>query len=317
MIPVLAAEPSLTWDLVRDVRQLLEYPFMVNALRAGTIVAVTAGCVGWFMVLRRQAFAGHTLAVVGFPGASGAVLVGASADLGFFAFAVAAALAIGLLAPPGRRGGSQEAALIGTVQAFALACGFLFSSLYRGNLGGVDALLFGSFLGITTGQVLAIGLLCLGALAALAAMARPLLFASIDPEVAAARGVPVRLLGTVFLVVLGVAAGGAGRITGSLLVFALLVLPPATAQRLTARPGLGVALSAGLAVAVTWVALGLAYYSTRPFGFYLTTVAFGLYLLAGLASRLRSTPTPSSALAAGAGARAGAGGTAGAARAAG
>src|SRR5437667_1516878 len=118
MSVVLAAEPRLTWNLVSDVRQLLEFPFMVNAVRAGTIIAVTAGIVGWFMVLRRQAFAGHTLALIGFPGAAGAVLLGLSAQLGFFAFCVGGALVIGAVSATGRVSLSGESALIGVVQAF-------------------------------------------------------------------------------------------------------------------------------------------------------------------------------------------------------
>jgi zinc/manganese transport system permease protein len=274
--------PHLSWDVVADVRQLLQFPFMVNALRAGTIVAVTAGLVGWFMVLRGQTFAGHTLALVGFPGAAGAVLLGVSAHLGFFAFCTAAALVIAAVPHSGGQRFRQESAVIGTVQAFALACGFLFVSLYRGNLNGIDALLFGSFLGITRAQVLTLAVLAAATLAGLAAMARPLLFASVDPDVAAARGVPVAALSAAFLVLLGVAAAATSQITGSLLVFALLVLPAATAQRLTARPGLGAGLSVALALAVTWLGLALGYYSSRPIGFYVTTIAFAGYLVAHL-----------------------------------
>jgi zinc/manganese transport system permease protein len=280
------AHPTVTWDLVRDVRQLFEFPFMVNAFRAGTIVAVTAGVIGWFMVLRRQAFAGHTLAVVGFPGAAGAILLGVSAHLGFFAFCIAAGLVIAAVPAPGRRGFTTETAVIGTVQAFALASGFLFTSLYRGNLAGMSALLFGSFLGITNAQVVTIAVVAALALGAVALIARPLLFASIDPDVAAARGVPVGALSVAFLLLLGVAAAATSQITGSLLVFALLVLPAATAQRVTARPGAGVALSAGLALAVTWLGLALGYYSTRPIGFYVTTIAFAVYLGAQVVTRV-------------------------------
>jgi zinc/manganese transport system permease protein len=284
---VLAADPRFTWDLVRDLRQLFEFPFMVNAFRAGTIVAVVAGCVGWFMVLRRQTFAGHTLAVVGFPGAAGAVLIGVSAQAGFFAFCIAAALVIAALPQSGQRSFSEESAVIGTVQSFGLACGFLFVSLYRGNLNGINALLFGSFVGITSAQVAVLAALGAVAISLLAVMARPLLFASIDPDVAAARGVPVRVLAAGFLVLLGAAAAATSQITGSLLVFALLVLPAATAQRITDRPGLGVALSVGIALAVTWAGLAFAYYSTYPIGFYVTTIAFGLYLATNLGAVAR------------------------------
>ncbi len=287
MTVAVGLEPELTWNLVADVRQVLVYPFMVNAFRAGTIVAVLAGLVGWFMVLRRQSFAGHTLALVGFPGAAGAVLLGASATAGFFAFTVAAALVIALV-PAAGRGSGEESAVTGTVQAFALACGYLFVSLSGGFLNEANALLFGSFLGITERQVLVLLLAALGAVAVLAVIGRPLLFASVDPAVAAARGVPVRLLSGAFLVLLGAAAAEASQITGTLLVFTLLVVPAAAAQALTPRPVAGLLLTVAIGVAVTWVALFVAYFSPYPIGFFLTTVAFGVYLLAGGWRRLRA-----------------------------
>jgi zinc/manganese transport system permease protein len=281
-------EPGLTWNLVADVRQMWAFPFMVNAFRAGTIVAVLAGLVGWFMVLRRQSFAGHTLALVGFPGAAGAVLLGASATAGFFAFTVAAALVIALVPAAGGRGPSEESAVTGTVQAFALACGYLFVSLSGGFLNEANALLFGSFLGITGRQVLVLLVVAVGAAAVLAVVGRPLLFASVDPAVAAARGVPVRLLSGAFLVLLGAAAAEAAQITGTLLVFTLLVVPAAAAQALTPRPVAGLLLTVAIGVAVTWVALFVAYFSPYPIGFFLTTVAFAVYLLAGGWRRLRA-----------------------------
>jgi zinc/manganese transport system permease protein len=279
-------DPQLTWDLVADVRQLFEFPFMVNAFRAGTVVAIVAALIGWFMVLRRQTFAGHTLALVGFPGASGAVLVGLSASIGYFAFCIAAALVIAALPRYQQNGYGEETAVIGTVQAFGLGAGFLFVSLYKGNLNGISALLFGSFLGITTTQVLTLAAVGLVAVTVLAMLARPLLFASIDPDVAAARGVPVRALGTAFLLLLGIAAAETSQITGSLLVFALLVLPAATAQTLTTRPGCSVALTVGIGLAVTWFGLGIAYYTPYPIGFWVTTIAFGAFVLARVARAL-------------------------------
>jgi zinc/manganese transport system permease protein len=263
------------------LRDLFTYPFMVNAFRAGTIVAVLSAALGWFMVLRRQTFAGHTLSLVGFPGAAGAVLLGVSPAIGFFGFCIVAGLIIGSPAP---RAATvtyrEESALIGTVQAMALACGFLFVSLYHGNLNGLTSLLFGSFLGITAGQVTALLAVAAGALVALAVAARPLLFASLDPEVATASGVPVRALGLGFLVLLGVAVAETSQITGSLLVFALLVLPPATAHVITGRPVLGVAISIVLAVAVTWAGLVVAYYTPYPTGAFITTFSFGIYAVA-------------------------------------
>ena len=276
-------------DLSYDYRLMFSYHFMVTAFRAGTIVAVLAGALGWFMVLRRQSFTGHTLSVVGFPGAAGAVLVGVSTQWGYFAFSVAAAVAIGLITRPTSGAGtsySAESAIVAMVQASALAAGFLFYNLYHGFLGGVETLLFGTFLGIDNTQVLTLALLAFGVLAVLAVIARPLLWASIDPSTAEASGLPVRVLGTVFLVLLGIAVASASQITGSLLVFALLVAPPAAAQRLTARPGISLALAVGFAVLITWAALVAAFFSPYPIGFWLTTFAFGLFAVASGGRRL-------------------------------
>ena len=147
------ADTGLTWNLVGDVRRLLEFHFMVNAFRAGTIVAVVAAVIGWFMVLRRQTFAGHTLSIVAFPGASAAILIGIGAAWGYFGFCVPPRSSSPPYLGGGGHGLSEESAVIGTVQAFALACGFLFVTLYHGLLQGASALLFGTFLGITDGQV--------------------------------------------------------------------------------------------------------------------------------------------------------------------
>jgi zinc/manganese transport system permease protein len=277
----MSGDPRLSWNVVDDVRQLLEFHFMRNALLAGTVVAILAGVIGWFMVLRRQAFAGHTLAVVGFPGAAGAVWLGISATAGYFGFCIAAALIIaGLPRDASGAPRSEESAVIGVVQAFALACGFLFVSLYKGFLGGVNALLFGSFLGITDEQVIALVAVAVATLIVFAVIGRPLLFSSVDAQVAAARGVPVRLLSTLFLVLLGVTAAAVSQITGSLLVFALLVMPAATAQRLTTRPGRSVITSVVIALIVTWLGLGVAYFSIYPIGFYVSTFAFTGFVLA-------------------------------------
>jgi zinc/manganese transport system permease protein len=274
---------------------MFQYTFMVNALRAGTVVAVVSGAMGWFMVLRRQTFAGHTLSLVGFPGAAGAILLGLSPALGYFGFCIAAGLVIAMASPPvGSAVYSEESAVIGSVQAFALASGFLFVNLYHGNLNGLTGLLFGSFLGITSDQVLYLVAVAVPALAALGLIARPLLFASVDPEVAAAAGVPVRSLAVIFLLLLAVAAAETSQITGSLLVFALLVLPPATAQVITGRPLMGVGLSVALGVAVTWVGLAMAYYTPYPTGAFITTLSFVAYVLARtarwFAGRARSLP---------------------------
>lgn len=283
-------KPQLTWNLFADFSHAWQYAFMVNAFRAGLIVAVLSGLVGWYMVLRRQSFVGHTLAIIGFPGAAGAAFFGVSVGYGLFGVILVAAVLIGLVGAAGGQGYSTESAVTGTVQAFLLACGYLFVSLYGGFLSGANALLFGSFLGITAGQVKLLAIVALVTLIVLALIARPLFFTSVDPSVASARGVPVRGLSITFLLLLGAAAAEVSQITGSLLVFALLVVPPATAQILTTRTLWSVTLSVVIGVVVTWLSLLLAYYfESLPVGFFVTSIAFTTYLLALLGRRLRTT----------------------------
>jgi zinc/manganese transport system permease protein len=298
------SNPSLSWNLISDVHELLEYQFMVDALQAGTIVAVMAGVVGWYMVLRRQSFAGHTIAVMAFPGASGAALVGLPTALGYYLACGIAALSIGRAGGARTRGRGSESAAIGVVQVAGLAAGFLFLSLYSGVLEQLETLLFGTFLGIDGNQVLTLLLVAGAVLAAIAAIGRPLLLASLDPEVASARGVPVRALDVGFLLLLGLAVAATSQITGALLVFALLVAPPAAAQALTPRPGRSLVLSVVFALLVTWAGLGVSYFSIYPLGFFVTTFAFGLYALAKLARRAgarsprNASPPPATASAA-------------------
>ena len=284
--------PSLSPNPIDDVRQLFTYPFMVNALEAGTIVAVLAGVVGWYVVLRRQTFASHTLSVMAFPGAAGAALAGLPTALGYYVACTAAALAIGGTDRGGQGGRGRfaqggESAVIGTVQTVGLAAGFLFLSLNQAVLGGPETLLFGTFLGITRGQVLVLLLVALAALATLTALARPLIFASVDREVARASGVPVALLDALFLVVLGLAIAATSQLTGALLVFALLVAPAAAAQQLTLRPLAGLVLTVVLALVTVWLALAIAYFSVYPVGFYVTTIGFVIYVVARVVSHHR------------------------------
>lgn len=287
--------PSLQPDLITDLRELVAYPFMVSALEAGTIVAIVAAVAGWFLILRRQAFTGHTLSVMAFPGASGAALIGAPVALGYYVACGAAALALAVPGLGSRRGGrpghapgrSGETAVIGTVQTVGLAAGFLFLSLNASVLAAPDALLFGTFLGITEGQVLGLALVGLGVLVTLAVIGRPLLFASVDREGARAGGVPVGVLDAGFLLVLGLAIAATSQITGALLSFALLVAPPAAAQQLTQRPGRGLVLSVAIGLVTVWLALAAAYFTVYPVGFYATSISAVIYVAARAARRTR------------------------------
>jgi zinc/manganese transport system permease protein len=285
----MGTDPHLTWNLARDLSEVLEYHFMVNALVAGGVVAVMAGLLGWLMVLRSETFAGHTLSMMAFPGASGAALIGVAATWGYFVFCVAGGLVIGRFSGGRGRSWSEQSAVIGSVQALALGLGFLFVSLYGGVLGNLDNLLFGTFLGISNGQVLVLVGVAVVAVVALAVLGRPLMFASVDADVASAKGVPVRVLGIVFLMLLGLAVAATSQITGVLLVFALLLMPAASAQAITARPGLSLVLTVAIGLAVVWLGLGIAYFSVYPAGFFVTTISFAVYLGVQVGVWVRST----------------------------
>jgi zinc/manganese transport system permease protein len=275
--------PEFSWNPVDDVRWMWSLPSMVDAYRAGVVVAVLAGVVGWFMVLRRQTFAGHSIAVTGFPGAAAAVYLGLSATLGYFGFCLGSALVIALLSRGGGVGVGERAhssALIAVVQALALAAGALFLELYGGFLGNTSAFLFGDFLGITGTDVLVLGVVAVAVLAVLAALGRRLLFASVDPAVAAARGVSVRRTNVLFLLVLGATVAEVSKFTGSLLVFALMVMPAAAAQQLTARPARSLALTVLIGLLVTWFGLAWSYFGNEATGFTITTLAFACYVAA-------------------------------------
>ena len=275
--------PSLSPNPITDVRALFQFPFMVNALEAASIVAVLAAVCGWYVVLRRQVFAGHTLSVLAFPGATGAALIGLPISLGYYLACGAGALSIGASRSSTGRSYGGETAAIGTVQAVGLGLGFMFLSLNHAVLSGFESLLFGTFLGVSQHQVVVLGAVALLTVGLMALIWRPLLFATLDPEVARTRGVPVRVLDVAFLLILGLAVAAASQITGVLLVFALLVAPAAAAQQITMRPLAGLALSVCFALLVAWLGLGVAYFSIYPVGFFITTFAFGLYVLVRLA----------------------------------
>ena len=279
---------GLSPDPITDLRELFAFPFMVNALEAGTIVAVLASVVGWYVVLRRQTFAGHTLSVMAFPGAAGAALAGLPTALGYYLACGGAALLMRGARGSARRSYGTETATIATVQAMGLAGGYLLLSVNNAVLGGTETLLFGTFLGVSRGQVLTLLIVAAIALTVVALSARPLLLETIDPEAARARGLPVAGLDAGFLLVLAAAVAATSQITGALLVFALLVAPAAAAQQLTMRPGIGLLLSVLFGLAIVWLGLGIAYFSIYPVGFYVTSLAFAVFLASRLTRAVRT-----------------------------
>ena len=267
-----------SWDLVADVQLLLQFHFMQNALVVGTLVAILGGAVGYFVVLRGQSFAAHMLSQVGFPGAAAATLLHASPVAGLIVFCVGSALGIGLLGRELDTGRRFEAATVGTILAFSLGLGLLFFHLFAGSAQGIYTFLFGAILGISDGDVLITLVTTVLSLAVLTVLGRPLIFASIDPDVAEARGVPLRAISMAFLVLVALAVAVTVQIVGTLLIFALLVAPGAAAQQLTARPGLGLLLTVALSLLVTWAGLSVAYFTVYPAGFLITSFAFGTYV---------------------------------------
>jgi zinc/manganese transport system permease protein len=224
-------------------------------------------------------FTSDALGHVAFTGGLGGVLAGFPLLGSVFVSTIGGALAIGSLG--GRARGRDVA--VGTVFAWVLGLGVLCLSLYSTSRSGASGILgvtvlFGSILSLQSGQALTAALAGIAISAALLAISRPLLFASIDPEVAATRGVPVRLVTAVFLVLVGATVAEAVQAVGALLIFALLVTPAAVAQNLTARPYRGMVLSASLAVAFVWLGLGLAFYIPYPVSFFITALAFGAYI---------------------------------------
>jgi zinc/manganese transport system permease protein len=265
---------GFSWNLFEDISNQLQYAFMAHAYAAGIIVAIVAGVVGYFVVLRSLSFAAHALSHIGFAGATGAVVLGVSPIFGLLVFTIGGAVGMGTL---GKRLHGRDVA-IGTVLAWTLGLGVLFLSLYTGYATEAYALLFGEILGISQRDVLVTLISGVITLAAIAVLYRPLLFASVDAEVAEARGLPVQFLSVAFMVVLAVAVSVAVQVVGILLIFALLVTPAAITEHLTARPGRAMALSVLFALLFTLIGLFVSFYIPYPVSFFITTFAFFTYV---------------------------------------
>jgi zinc/manganese transport system permease protein len=273
--------PPFTLNLWQDIQVMLSYGFMRQALLAGTILSIVAGLVGYFVVLRHQAFAGESLSDVAFTGALGGAAFGINPLLGLIGTTVVVALVMGGF---GERLRGRDVA-IGTVLAWVLGLGVLFLSLFTAHASGTGTgfsgvtVLFGNIFGISTDQEHTIELISGLATLALIIIARPLLFASLDPDVAAARGVPVRMLGLGFMVLLAVTVSEATMAVGALLVFALLLLPAAIAHQVTSRPYVALLLSAVFAVALTWLGITIGFYTGYPSSVCISLLSFVSYVV--------------------------------------
>ncbi len=265
--------------VVSPVGSILSHPFMRTAFGAGTVIALSCGLVGYFVVLRSQVFTGDALSHVAFTGSLGALVVGLNPRLGLFASTALVAAGMALLGGRGR----ADDVVIGSVFAWILALGVFFLSLFTATKSGANgiagvAVLFGSIFGLSSSDAAVAIVVGVAVCAALLAIARPMLFASIDESVASARGIPVRWLGALFLVLVGVTAAEATQAVGALPLLGLLAAPAAAAQRLTDRPYHGLALSGALSVAAMWAGIALAYFvPSVPASFAIVASAVGLF----------------------------------------
>ncbi|MCL4530474.1 MAG: metal ABC transporter permease [Chloroflexi bacterium] len=253
---------------------IFQYGFIQNAFIAGSIVAVVAALLGYFLIVRGLTFAGHALSNVGFAGAAGAVLAGIQPVYGLVIFTVAGSVIISIL---GKRIRERDVA-VGVVMTFALGLGILFLSLYHGFAESAYSILFGSILGISQSDVIVTALFSLIIILGLGYLARPLMFSSFDPEAAEARGVPVRVLDIIFLILVALAISVAMQIVGVLIVFALLVGPAATANRLTPRPARAMGLAIVLGLIYIWLGIILAANTVFPVSFFVAALSFVVYL---------------------------------------
>lgn len=257
--------------------------FMRHAVLAGTLVALAAGPIGYFVVVRRETFAAHALAHVGFPGATAALLVGAPVTVGLAVACVGGAVAIWSLGP---RVDDRDVST-GSVLAAATALGILFASLASEGATAVSNVLFGNLLSVTVPQLVAFGVLAAAVLVVLAVIGRPMRYASIHPPVAAAGGVPVRALGLAFTVLLALVTVMAIQVVGTLLLFALVVTPAATALALSARPAVAIGLATADAIASVWAGLLLSAVFDLPPSFPIVAVSFAGWAVVTLLSRIR------------------------------
>lgn len=265
---------TLSWNLLSDLLQIWSFPFMQNAIEAGTLTAIVAGVTGYFVVLRRSAFTAHAFSEIGFAGAAWAVLSGFPPLAGMLLGSNLGGLGIALL---GRRANNRDTQ-IGIVLAFSLGLGLLFISLYSGYASQTYSILFGEILGVSLYQVQDTVVASAAILVAMAVIYRPLLFASLDEDVAEAKGMPMLALGIAFMVIVAVTVSFAVQVTGVLLVFSLMVTPGATAQYIASKPSKAIAASVVIALVSTWAGLFLSFYSPYPVSFYITCEVFVFYL---------------------------------------
>jgi zinc/manganese transport system permease protein len=254
--------------------ELLGQHFVHTALLAGAVVAVVSGAIGTFVVTRGASFAVHAVSELGFTGAAGALVLGVDPVAGMIAGSLLVGGVLGLLSLRGR----ERDSAIGAVLAFGLGVGVLFLSLYQGYATEATNLLFGSIVGVSDRQLAVLAVVAVIVVAGIAAAYRPLLFSSIDPEVAEARGVPVRALSVLTFLLLALTTAEAIQVVGVLLVLTLVITPAAAAQRLTANPATAILLSIVIALVATEGGIFLSLQQPWPTSFFISAISFAAYL---------------------------------------
>jgi zinc/manganese transport system permease protein len=262
--------------MLDQLLHLLGYDFVQNAIAAGVVIAIVAGVVSRFVVARTMSFAVHALAELGFTGAAGAIVIGLSPVIGLLAGTTITALFIGALGIRAR----ERDAVVGVVMAFGLGLGVLFLTIYPRYATEAFAILFGTITGVSRGDVVLLIAIGIATLIAVAVVYRPLTFATVDPEVAEARGVPVGALAVVFLLILAAAVAEAVQVVGVLLILTLLITPGAAAERLTAKPGRATAYSVLIALSCVIGGIVLALVTNVPVSVFVTSLSFAWYLAA-------------------------------------
>ena len=262
--------------------ELLGQHFVHTALMAGAVVAVVSGAIGTFVVTRGASFAVHAVSELGFTGAAGALVLGIDPVAGMLAGSLLVGGVLGLLSLRGR----ERDSAIGAVLAFGLGVGVLFLNLYQGYATEATNLLFGSIVGVSDRQLAVLAVVAAIVLAGIAAAYRPLLFSSIDPEVAEARGVPLRALSVLTFLLLALTTAEAIQVVGVLLVLTLVITPAAAAQRLTANPATAILLSIVIALVATEGGILLSLQQPWPTSFFISAISFAFYVAARVKSVL-------------------------------
>ena len=265
---------SFSINLVQDFLSMWQFNFMRNAFIAGSIIAVIAGIVGYFVVIRKLSFAAHALSHAGFTGAAGAVLFGINPLIGLLVFTSLGGVTIGSL---GKKVVNRDIQT-GSVLAFMLGLGVLFISLYKGYATETYSILFGQILGISSSSVIISVIASILVFILIVLLYRKFLFSSFDETVAEARGLNIYWTGIIFMLILAITTSIAVQIVGVLLIFALLVTPAAVAVKLSNKPINGMIISSLISLSATFIGLFISFYIPYPVSFFIISIVFIEYI---------------------------------------